>query len=166
MDRIQIIALFFNFIVYLLMIIPIFYFLFNKSIYKNKKKFISFLCISILIEVFLSFILYVFSHEIFSLFTKTTGIVNYAVYASKILFISSSLYGIKYLIPAYIWKNKNEHKKTAILVLSKIAVNILFIFIGYFLFNTKGILYSIPVVDLIYYIIYIKLFLNIIRYNI
>lgn len=163
MDRIHFMGLFFNFIIYLLMLIPVFYLLFNKRIYENKSKFISFLCISVLIEIFLSSILYIFSNEIFSLFSKTTGIVNYAVYSSKILFISSSLYGIKFLIPAYVWKNKNKHKKTAILVLSKIAVNILFIFIGYFLFNTKGILYSFPICDLIYYIIYIKLFLNIIR---
>ena len=44
---------------------------------------------------------------------------------------------------------------TAILVLSKIAVNILLIFIGYFLFDTKGILYSFPICDLIYYLIYL-----------
>lgn len=163
MSTIQIIALSFNFIIYLLIVAPIFYLLFNKSIYENKKKFISFLCISILIEVFLSCFLHVFSYEIFGLFTKTQGIINYAVYSFKILFISSSLFGLKFLIPAYLWKNKNEHKKTAILVLSKIAVNVLFMLIGYFLFSTKGILYSFPIVDLIYYIIYIKLFLNIIR---
>lgn len=163
MDRIYFFALSFNFIIYLLMLTPVFYLLFNKKIYENKKDFISYLCISILIEIFLSCILYIFSREIFSLFTKTTGIINYAIYSSKILFISSSLYGIKFLIPAYLWKKQNKHKKTAILVLSKIAVNILFAFIGYFIFNTKGFLYSIPICDLIYYIIYIKLFLNIIR---
>lgn len=163
MDRIHLIGLSLNLIIYILMLIPVFFVLFNKSIYENKKKFISFLCISTLIEVFLSCFLYIFSKEIFSLFSKTTGIVNYAVYASKILFITSSLYGIKYLIPYYIWKANFKDKKTAILVLSKIAVNILFIFIGYFLFNTKGILYSFPICDLIYSLIYLKIFLNIIR---
>ena len=161
MDTYKIIALSFNFIIYLFMLTPIFYLLFKKAIYENKKTFISFLCISIFIETFLSCILYVFSHEIFSLFTNVTGTINYSVYSFKILFISSSLYGIKFLIPAYLYKN--EYKKTAILVLSKIAVNILLIFIGYFLFDTKGILYSFPICDLIYYLIYIKLFLNIIR---
>ena len=163
MDRIHLIGLSLNLIIYILMLIPVFFVLFNKYIYKNKKKFISFLCISTLIEIFLSCFLYIFSREIFSLFSKTTGIVNYAVYASKILFITSSLYGIKYLIPCYIWKSNCKDKKTAILVLSKIAVNILFIFIGYFLFNTKGILYSFPICDLIYSLIYLKIFLNIIR---
>ena len=163
MSSIQISALSINFFIYLLMLIPIFVLLFNKSIYKNKKRFVSVLCTSILIEVFLSCFLYVFSNEFFKLFSKTTGVVNYAIYSFKILFISSSLYGIKFLIPAYLWKIRNEHKKTAILVLSKIAVNLLLIFIGYILFNTKGILYSFPICDLIYYIIYIKLFLNITR---
>lgn len=163
MNKIQFIALSFNLIIYLFMLTPVFYLLFNKTIYKNKKTFISSLCVSFFIEIFLSGLLYIFSYEIFSIFTKTTGIINYAVYSSKILFITSSLYSIKFLIPAYILKNENEHKKTAILVLSKIAVNIIFIFIGYSLFNTKGMLYSFPICDLIYYIIYIKLFLNIIR---
>ena len=163
MDRIHLIGLFLNFIIYFLMLIPVFFILFNKSIYENKKKFLSFLCISTLIEIFLSCVLYIFSKNIFSIFTKTTGIINYATYSSKILFISSSLYGIKFLVPYYIWKLENKNKKTAILVLSKIAVNILFIFIGYILFNTKGILYSFPICDLIYCIIYLKIFLKVIR---
>lgn len=163
MDKIHIWGLFLNFIIYLLMLIPVFFILSNKKIYENTNKFISFLCVSILIEIFFSCALYLFSNRIFSMFSKTTGIINYAVYSSKIIFISSSLYGVKFLIPAYFFKNKNEDKKTAILVLSKIAVNTLFIFIGFLLFNTKGILYSFPICDLIYYIIYIKLFLNIIR---
>ena len=161
MDRIHLIGLFLNFIIYFFMLIPVFFILFNKPIYENKKKFLSFLCISTLIEIFLSCIIYFFPKSISSIFTKTNGIINYAAYSSRILFISSSLYGIKFLVPYYIWKVKN--KKTAILVLSKIAVNILFIFIGYILFNTKGILYSFPICDLIYCIIYLKIFLNVIR---
>ena len=163
MGKIHFIGLFFNLIIYILMSIPVFFILLKKTIYENKKKFITFLCISIIIETFLSCLIYVFSNEIFSLFSKTAGIINYAVYASKILFISSSLYGIKFLIPVYLWKKENKRKKTAILVLSKIAVNILFAFLGFILFNTKGLLYSFPICDLIYYIIYIKVFLNIIR---
>lgn len=163
MDKIKITALSLNFIVYLFVIAPIFLLLFKKSIYTSKKRFISFFIVSLLIETFLSMYIHIFPYEIFRLLSKSTGIINYSVYSFKILFITSSLFSLKYLIPAYIWNVKNEYKKTAILVLSKIAVNIIFILIGYFLFNTKGILYSFPIVDLIYYIIYIKLFLNIIR---
>ena len=90
------------------------------------------------------------------------GIVNYSVYASKILFISSSLFGIKILFPVYLIQN-NMKKKSAILVFSKIAVLLIFILIGYNLFNFKGLLFAFPVSDLIFYIIYIIVFLNIIR---
>ena len=163
MDRIHLVGLSFNFIIYILMLLPVFFILFNKSIYENKKNFISFVYISTLIEIFLSCTLYLFSNTIFSIFTNTTGIINYAVYASKIIIITSSLYGIKFLIPYYIWKTQNKNKKTAILVFSKIAVNVLFIFLGYILFNMKGILYSFPICDLFYCIIYINIFLKVIR---
>ena len=122
MDKIHLIGLFLNFIIYALMLLPILFILLTKSIYESQKKFISFCCIVTLVEILFSCFLYIFSKEIFSIFTKTTGIINYAVYASKIIFISSSLFGIKYLIPAYLLKK--EHKKTAILVLSKIALEI------------------------------------------
>ena len=162
-NQIQIYGLFLNLIAYFFMITPIFIFLFQKNIYKNTKILITYLCISILLETFISIFLHVFSRDFFSLFTQTSGIINYAIYSFKILFITSSLYGVKFLIPAYLWKTQKEHKKTAILVLSKIAVNIIFALFGYILFNTKGILYSFPICDLIYYIIYLKLFLNVIR---
>ena len=152
MNILQIQALIYNLIVYLIMISPILFISFRKKIYQTKSLFISNLIISFIIEIILSVFLYKFSHKIFSLFTNTNGIINYAVYASKILFISSSLYGIKLLTPIYLsFSNK---KKSAILFLSKIAVNLILIFIGYKLFNTKGILFSIPICDLIYYIIY------------
>ena len=157
MNKVQIAGLFLNFIIYLIMIFPIIIISLNKKIYETKSKFISYLICSIIIEIFLSISLYVFSREIFSLFTNTSGIVNYAIYASKILFISSSLYGIKFLVPGYIFFNKKERKKSAIFLLSKIADNLIFIFIGYKLFNFKGILFSLPICDLLYYIFYIIL---------
>lgn len=146
------------------MILPITFILFKSSIYKTKEKFTFWLVVSTIIEIVLSILLHKFSKNIFSIFTNTKGIINYAVYSSKILFISSSLYSLKLLLPAYMFKK--DSKKTAILVLSKITVNLVFIFIGYTFFNTKGILYSFPICDIIYYIIYIKVFLNIIRQNV
>lgn len=160
MNKIQISALTLNFIIYIIMISPILYISLKKSIYTKKKKFIFNLIISTIIEIILSIILYNFSKQIFSIFSNTQGIINYAIYASKIIFISSSLYSLKILLPIYIYKNE---KKSAILFISKIAVNLILIFIGYNFFNTKGILYSLPICDLIYYIIYLLIFLNIIR---
>lgn len=162
MTKIQITGLFLNFIIYLIMIFPIVIISLNKKNYKNKNHFIFVTIFSFIIEIVLSFILYKFSKNIFSLFSSTSGIVNYAVYASKILFISSSLYGLKILIPAFLIQN-NMKKKSAILVFSKIAVLFIFILIGYNLFNFKGILFALPISDLIFYIIYIIVFLNIIR---
>lgn len=164
LNRVQIYGLVLNLIIYIIMILPIIFISLRKSIYKSEKNFICGLIFSILTCAILSIIFYSFSKNIFSLFTTTTGIINYASYASKILFISSSLYAIKILVPAYFFKtNFLENKKTAILILSKIAVNFILILTGNAIFNTKGILYSFPICDFIYYIIYIKLFLNIIR---
>ncbi len=160
-NQIQIHGLFLNLIIYIIMILPIIFISLKKSIYSSKSSLVFYLILSILLETILSIILYIFSTNIFSFFTSIIGVINYAVYASKILFISSSLYGLKIILPAYIFQ-KNR-KKTTILVLSKIAVNLIFIFIGYSIFSTKGILYSIPICDIIYYIIYLKFFLNIFR---
>lgn len=146
-----------NLIIYFIITLPIIVISFNKSNYISKKNLLKSLIITTIIEILLSICLYSFSRNIFSLFIKTSGVINYAVYASKILFITSSLYGIKYLIPIYLLKNSHK-KNTTILLISKIVVNIFFILIGYFLFSTKGILFSFPLCDLIYYIIYIYIF--------
>lgn len=158
--KVQIHALIANLILYLLIISPIIIISLKKSIYKSPKSLITALLSSTIIEIIFSSIIYIFGRNIFSLFIKTQGIVNYAVYSSKIIFMTSPFYGIKFLIPAYIFKQTNS-KKTTILFLSKIVVNIIFIFIGLALFSTKGMLFSIPLCDLIYCIIYIIIFIKI-----
>lgn len=162
MTQIQIYGLFLNLIIYLIMIFPVIIISLNKKNYKSKNHFIFSLIFSFIIEIIFSFILYKFSKNIFYLFSNVTGVVNYAVYASKIIFISSSLYGIKILVPIFLLKN-NMQKKSAILVLSKIAVLIFSSLIGYKLFNFKGVLFSIPLCDLMFYIIYIFVLLKVIR---
>ncbi len=153
MNTTQIQGIFLNLIIYLIIISL------NKKIYISKQQFFTTIIYCTLLEISLSLILYIFPKDIFSTFTKTTGIINFAIYSSKILFISSSLFALKILIPAYLY-NQNKKKKLAILVLSKIAITIISIIILYIKFNTKGILFSIPICDFIFYIIY---FLNIIR---
>lgn len=160
MDKVHFIGLFLNFIIYLILIVPSILISLKKHIYKNKKIFILYLIYATSFEIVLSIFFHIFSKEFFSIFTNVSGIINYSVYSSKILFITSSLYSIKILIPAFLIKN---NKKTAILIFSKIAVNLIFIFVGYNLFNNKGILYSIPICDFVYYIIYIVAFLKVIR---
>lgn len=159
MNTTQIQGIFLNLIIYLIMIFPLIIISLNKKIYISKKQFFTTIIYCTLLEISLSLILYIFPKDIFSTFTKTTGIINFAIYSSKILFISSSLFALKILIPAYLY-NQNKKKKLAILVLSKIAITIISIIILYIKFNTKGILFSIPICDFMFYIIYI---LNIIR---
>lgn len=159
MDKIHFIGLFLNFIIYLILLIPSLLISFKQNIYKNPKKFILYFIYATSFEIGLSIFFHIFSREIFSIFTNISGIINYAVYSSKILFITSSLYSIKILIPLYIIKN---NKKTAILVFSKIAVHLFLAILGYILFSTKGFLYSFPICDFVYYIIYIVTFLKII----
>jgi len=160
MNTVQVQGLFLNLLIYLVMTFPLILLTFKKNLYKTKKKFILVLIITTSFEIFFSIIFHIFSREFFSIFSNIPGVINYAIYSSKILFTTSSLYSIKILIPAFLIKN---NKKTAILVFSKIAVNLIFIFIGYNLFNNKGILYSFPICDFIYYIIYIVGFLKVIR---
>lgn len=160
MNLIQIQALTLNLIIYLFMIIPIIIASLNKKIYTSKNNFFTGLVYCTIFEVFISAIIYIFPNNIFSLFTKKTGIINYAIYSSKILFISSSLSALKILVPASLC-NKNKIKKVATLVCTKIAILIILMSILYIIFNTKGFLFSFPICDFIFYIIY---FLEIVRY--
>ncbi len=160
MNTIQIQALLINLIIYLFMTTPVMAVSLNKKIYTTKKTFISSLFYCTIFEIIFSTILYIFPNAIFSLFTKKTGIINYAIYSSKIIFMSSSLFALKILIPANLY-NQNKIKKVATFIFTKIAILIVLIFIFYNLFNTKGILFSFPICDFIFYVIYI---LEIIRY--
>lgn len=148
-------ALFINVIVYFILIIPIIFIFFYKKTYSSKKQTMYFLAISFIIETLISILMYHFSYEMFSLFTKSTGLVNLCVFCFRMLFLDSPVFGIKILLPAYLI---NKNKKTVILVLSKITVNLLIALLGYLLFNSAGFLYSFPLCDLIYYVLYIILF--------
>lgn len=151
MNEVQIKGLFLNLIIYIIMITPIIIIALNKKFLSAKRTFLLTLIYCTFLEIALSFILFLFPEDIFSLFTNTTGIVNFSVYASKILFISSSLFALKILIPAYL----NQTKKITILVLSKIVITIVSCIISYILFSTKGFLFAFPICDFVFYIVYI-----------
>lgn len=157
MNEIQIKGLFLNLLIYIIIITPVIIISLNKRNYSTRKNFLSTLISCTILEIILSLILYLFPEKIFSIFTNTTGIINFAVYASKILFIFSSLFAIKIIMPAYLI---NANKKITILVLSKIVITIISCITFYFIFSTKGFLFAFPICDLIFYIIY---FLKIIR---
>lgn len=157
MNEVQIRGLFLNLIIYIIMISPIILISLKKENFSTKKNFLNTLIYCTFLEIALSFILFLFPEKIFSLFTNTKGIINFAVYASKILFISSSLFAFKIIVPVYL---KNKNKKITILVLSKIVITIILCTFLYFTLNTKGLLFAIPICDFMFFIIY---FLNIIR---
>lgn len=153
-----------NFILYFFAILPIIIISFNKKLYNKKDGLLFAFSFITILEIFISLGIHFFARSIFSLFSKTPGVVNYAVYASKIIFITGSLYAIKFLVPFFLYNNKNSfltHKKTTILFSSKIVVNLVLAILGFLLFSIKGSLYSIPLCDLIYYIIYIILFIKV-----
>ncbi len=151
MNEVQIKALFLNLIFYIIMTFPIIIVSLNKKNFSTKKNFLSTLIYCTIFEIILSAILYLFSEKIFSIFTNITGVINFAVYASKILFISSSLFALKIIIPVYL----KQTKKITIFILSKIVITIISCIILYTLFNIKGLLFAFPVCDFIFYIIYI-----------
>lgn len=150
-------AIILNLIIYFFLLLPLLIMLFSKKLYIDKKSAIRLTSFAIIVEVFLSALLYKFSRNIFSFFNSSTGIVNISVFISRIVFLSASLYPLKILLPAYLFKS---NKKTVILVLSKITVNIVLFFLGYVLLSNVGILYSFPICDLIYYTIYVVLFIK------
>ena len=165
MSQMQIFGLLFNFIVYSLITMPIYVLSHLKKIYHTEKKFMHYLIISIFYCVLISSILYFIPYKIFSLFPASTGTINYSVYAFKILFACSSLFSMKILIPKYIYY-KTRNKKIAIFYYSKIAITLILSILGYYIFNAKGILFAFPLTDFVYSIIYLYVFLNIIRQNI
>jgi len=161
MNNTKLLGLILNLILYVVLITPIIFLIFNKKIYKTKKSLVISLIFVTILEIFFSILIYCFAKNFFSFFIHNSGIVNYATYASKIIFISSCLCGLKFLIPAYLFYTlPTKRKKTTILFLSKIVVNIIFIFVGYKLSLIKGALYSLSICDLIYYTIYIILFIK------
>ena len=157
MDKIQIYGLLFNIILYIIITIPIYTLSFFKKAYENKKIFIVTFIFSIIYFVIISILLYYFPYKVFSLFTNTKGVINYSVYAFRILFACSSLFAAKILIPKYII-NQTPNKKIATFYYSKIAITFILSIIGYFIFDTKGILFAFPLTDFIYSITYLYLF--------
>ncbi len=149
-------AIIVNLITYIVLLLPSIIYIVFKKTFSNKKEVLYTMAILILIQAILSSILYIFSNKIFSLFIKKTGTINMSVFISRIVFLGSSLYPLKIIIPTYFSNNSN--KKTVILITTKITVTIFFSILGYLLFSTVGLLYSFPISDIIYYVILISLF--------
>lgn len=161
-NQIQVQGLFINLIIYIILIAPSLITCFFKKYFLDRKNFNNILIINIIITIILSLIFYLFYESILNLLPCDQGAINYAIYTGKIIFISSSLYPLKYLIPVYFFNNKNK-KASIVLAIAKIIDTFICMFLGYLLFNTKGILFGIPFADIIYYLAYIYLYLKVFR---
>lgn len=164
-NEIQLYGLGFVFIIYLILITPSLIICFNKKHFLDRKKFNNILIGNIIYNIVLSMCFYLFYESLFNTLNVKQGIINYAIYSGKIIFIASSLYAIKFLIPGYLFHNNNK-KISIIFAIAKIIDTLICMIIGYYLFNQKGILFAIPFVDIIYYIAYIYCYLKVFRYNI
>ena len=137
------------FLYYLILIFPSIIICFNKKYFENRKEFNNIIIGNIIYTILLSMCFYLFYVKI-----------NYAIYSGKILFIASSLFPIKYLIPGYIFHNKSK-KISIIFAIAKIIDTLICMIIGFYLFDQKGILFAVPFSDVIYYIAYMYCYLKI-----
>ena len=147
MKEYQYISILKVFVIYLIAFLPTWIVLLNKHTYSNKKTFLKRNCILIFAEIFLFFIIYFFPRNIVSIFSFEKNIQNYMIYSLKILFIVSSTTIIHYSIPLYFISKKN--KIGFILFICKFLY-IPFLIIGNIIFNTKGILFAVPICDLLF----------------
>ena len=148
MEKYKIISLLLIFGIYSFSMFPsIFIFSFNST-YKTKDVFLKKLIISILLEIIIFSLIYIFPRNIINFLINKPNIQNYTYYALKILFISSPLSAIHIGIPMFFFKNKKKKKAFALFSLK--LVYIPFLFLGKLLFNTKGIYFSVPILDFIY----------------
>lgn len=92
--------------------------------------------------------LHFFIEQIATLFTNVSGIIHFVEYASKIYFISLPLVGFKILA---IKKEENIQKIFFLLLLRIILLLIISLIFNH-LFKLKGILYSWPLNDFIFFI--------------
>lgn len=161
-NEIQLKGLCLIFIFYLILIMPSIIICFNKKYFIDRKKFNNILIGNIIYNIILSMCFYLFYEKIFNIFNLDQGIINYAIYSGKIIFMASSLFAVKYLIPGYIYHNKSK-KISIIFAIAKIIDTLICMIIGYYLFNQKGILFAIPVADIIYYIAYTYCYLKVFR---
>jgi len=150
MSKISLMSFGLNILIYILISLPILCISKDKKIFKNKNTFILAVCIGTIIEIILSLMIYSFPNRIFSAFTNTSGIVNYSVFISKIIFSTSSLIAIKILVPSWLI---NQHKNTKRILAAELLLTIAFCAIGFLYKKTVGFLFGFPTSDMVIFII-------------
>lgn len=158
MKEYQLFSIFLDFCLYIIALIPTWISLFFYKNYLSKKKFLNMNYLTILIEIFIFIIIYSFPNLISSLITQKVNIQNYMMYSFKILFILSSISTIHYTIPIFLYKETKNLKYFLLFILKLLYIPIMLI--NFYIFNTKGLLFSVPLCDLFYSFYLIILFIK------
>ena len=162
MDNIYFISLLFNFAIYICLLIPPTIYCISKKVFQSKTNFFVALCSATLIETFFSLILYINSHQIFSFFTNVQGIVNTSYYISRIVFSTSSFFALKIFTPALM---VNRKRNILPYLLFNIILSISFMAIGYLIHGFSGFLISMPISDIVGYILDIYIIMKTVLKN-
>ena len=82
------------------------------------------------------------------------GLARHLSLSKKIISFSLYMFTLNQKLCEFLSQALVENKSL------KIVVNILFMILGYIIFSNKGFLFSFPICDFIFYIIYIALFIK------
>ncbi len=123
--------------------LPIFICSFYSFLSKQSNRTI--LLISTSIFILYSVFLHVGIEQITTFFTSLPGTIHFVVYASKIYYIALPLLGFRILM-----LKKEATKKAAFLMLLKIILLLFITILLKHFFQLKGVLYSLPLSELIF----------------
>ena len=119
-------------------------FLLRNQNYKNK------IIYSTVIYIVLSSLIYLFPYNIYGLFINQTAILNYTVYASKIIFICTPIIGFCiYSKYSFIVKFKTISFKTLLFMLLDTLLFIAFLIVLHKPYSTTSLIWCIPIIKLL-----------------
>ena len=139
-----------NLIAYILVISPVLLIGKRKNIYTKKNTLIINLCIATLVEIIVSILFLKNSEKFFCLFSKKLGVVNTAVFISKIIFSTASLYAVKFITYFFLYYT---HKNLKAYLLFKIIMTVILCIIGNAVKGIFGLYFGYTVSEVIIYIV-------------
>ncbi len=139
-------------IIYFIAMLPSIFIFCRKKSCNSKSLFIQSLSFSTILQVIIFSLIYCFPRKIVHFFGVAQNIENYSIYALKILFMGSVFTPIHYALPIYLFRH--EKKKKAFLLFSLKLIYIPILIFMNFIFSTQIALFTMPVLDLIYSLIF------------
>jgi hypothetical protein len=117
-------------------------------------------CISSFISIICAIIIYCFSGKILSLFSLSSGIINYSTFALKTWFIASPFIGLELTI-FYYYSIIACNQKPVFILLVKFLAYVILALCFHLISKTNCIVYAKPICDILFLIYYIKICFNI-----